>query len=477
MNGTGKKSYRYTFNMKTENLKVAVYPIGSSMKFRKDNIKRSDGTSEYYKLIWGLVRNSSISEVWLLQRSDWKRLTSEEKIEFDPRGVLRDIYQEFNVQVPPGRRQGPDGVLVPHTQEEQERYKDLWEKVKDLEQPDFGIGFASQGLTMVNIPNIIPSIKDPSRMTGALDMTLIYGAPLVHYLNMSRIPWFMVMTDPRYIKQNQKWRDMINGPRECIAQYNSDINFTHFDTYPEPTRGKEITEKLILTYSGIEKLNLIAEEIIRPDNDRDIKFSIVAMQSAYGKQEVDYRLEALKKWILGQPGSENYHIYGKWDERFTKGYSQFQGYRDPQEIDNIFKRTRYTLIIPIRPNWVTSKYAEMLRVGVVPFFHPDYDTQFSTLPKDHYLRVKTPQEMFTKIEEMEANPEMRLKVVKQLQMMFLQGVRKGSFLAGVVNPFLERAGVSARMGEGYSDEILRLPELEDFNKPAKKEAVNSKSLF
>ena len=463
--------------MKTENLKVAVFPIGSSMKFSKEKLKRSDGTSEYYKLIWALCRNSSVNEVWLLQRSDWKKLTFEEKVEFDPRGVLRDIYTEFEVQVPPGRRQGPDGNLIPHTPDEQTRYKDLWNKVQDLGQPDFGLGFASQGLTMVNIPGIIPGIKDPSKMTSSLDMTVIYSAPIIHYLNMSNIPWYMILTDPRYVKPKQKWRDMVNGPKECIAQYNYDIDFTHFDTYPNPATGQEITEKLVLKYSGIEKMNLIGEEIIRPDSERDIKFSIVAMQSSYGKQEVDYRLEALKKWILSQPGSVNYNIYGKWDERFTKGYTQFQGYRDPAEIDEIFKSTRYTLIIPIRPNWVTSKYAEMLRVGVLPFFHPDYDTQFSTIPQDHYLRVKTPGEMFTKIDELEANPEMRIKMVKQLQVTFLQGVRKGSFLSDVVNPFLQRAGVDVQLGNGYCDDVLRTQNLSDIEPPKKKDDVKARSLF
>jgi hypothetical protein len=72
---------------------------------------------------------------------------------------------------------------------------------------------------------------------------------------------------------------------------------------------------------------------------------------------------------------------------------------------------------------------------------------------------------------------MRIKLVKQLQFMFLQGVRKGSFLAGVFNSFLKRADVPVQMGEGYSDEILRLPELEDLSKTHKKEVINSKSLF
>lgn len=464
--------------MKTENLKIAVSPLGSAMKFRKENVKRSDGTSEYYKLFYGLVRNPNVSEVWIMQRSDWKKLSFEEKVAFDPRGVLRDIYTEFDVQVPPGRRAGEDGELMPHTPEEQSRYKDLWNKVQHLEQPDFGLCFASQGLTLVNIPGIVPSIKDPSRMTGALDMTQIYSAPMVHYLNMSKLPYFMIMTDPRYIKKNQKWRDLVNGPRECIAQYNDIINFIHYDTYPEPSKGKEITEILKLTYSGIERLNMIGETIIPPDAERNTKFAIVAMQSAYGKAEVDYRLEALKKWILNQPNSQDFKIYGKWDERFTKGYSQFQGYKTPDVIDNTFKDTRYTLIIPIRPDWVTSKYAEMLKIGVVPFFHPDYDTQFSTLPKDHYLRVKTPQEMFSKIEEMEANPELRIKLVKELQVKFLLGVRRGEFLCDVINPFLERAGINVRMVKGFSEEVARVPDLADLSgKAVKKVEVQAKSLF
>ena len=464
--------------MKTENLKVAVFPIGSSMKFQKEKLKRSDGTSEYYKLIWALCRNASISEVWIVQRSDWKRLSSDEKIAFDPRGVLRDIYQEFSVQVPPGRRQGPDGNLIPHQPGEVERYKDLHDKLKDLDQPDFGIGFATQGLTMVNIPGIVPSIKDPSRMTGALDMTLLYSAPVVHWLNMSKLNWFMVMTDPRYVKMNQKWRDLVNGPKEAVAQYNDEINFHHFDTYPNPSHGTEIIDKLKLTYSGVEKMNLINEDINRPDDERDVKFSIVAMQSAYGKAEGDYRLEALKSWIFNQPGGKDCHVYGKWDERFTKGYPQFQGYKTPEEIDDIFKRTRYTLVIPIRPNWVTSKYAEMLRVGVVPFLHPDYDTQFSLVPKDHFIRVYTPKDMSEKIAQLEANPEMRIKLVKELQVKFLQGVRKGTFLADVFNPFLQKHNIPVALGKEYSDEVLRQPEPEDLSKAAKKvEVVNSKSLF
>jgi len=463
--------------MKTENLKIAIFPIGSAVRFRKENLKRADGTLEYFNLFYALARNAKVAEVWIMQKSDWSKLTFDEKVAVDPRGVIRDIYGEFKVVTPPGRRQGPDG-LVPYTKEEMELYKDLWEKIKDLEQPDFGIGFAAQGFTMVNIPGIIPSIKNPSKMTGALDMTTIYSAPVIHWLNMSKVPWFLVLNDPRYVKKQQKWRDLVNGPRGCIAQYNDTIDFTHFDTYPNPASGKEITEKLELTYSGIEKLNLVNHSIIPPTTDRDIKFALVAMQSAYGKAQGDYRLDVIKKYILNSNRTEGYNIYGKWDDRFTNGYTQFQGYRSPQEIDDIMAKTRYTLVIPIRPHWVTSKYAEMLRVGVVPFLHPDYDTQYSTIPKNHYVRVSTPEELHNKIQELEENPEMRIKLVKDLQIRFLLGVRTGDFLADLVNNFLEKYEVPVRMTKGISEEILRVPTLQDFeDTPKKKENIQAKTLF
>ena len=457
--------------MKTENLKVAVFPIGSVIRFKKEKLKRSDGTSEYYKLIWGLARNPNIAEVWLLQNNDFRKLTSAEKIEFDPRGVVRDVYNE-------------SGMKFTAKNEEflgqAEEYKLFWDGAKDLGLPDFGIGFSSQGLGMVNIPNLVPSIREPNKKTSVLNMTYRYGAPVIHYLNNSNIPWFLILTDPRYIKKNQKWRDMVNGPKEGIAQYTDMLNLTHFNRYPDLENGEEITEPLQITYSGIEKLNLVGETVISPDTERDIKFSVVAMQSSYGAATSDYRLDELKKWILDRPNSSEFGIYGKWDERFSNQYpSNFLGYRTPEEIDEVFKKTRYTLIIPIRPHWVTSKYAEMLRVGVVPFFHPHYDTQFSTLPADHYLRVKTPQEMFDKIAEMEANPELRIKIVKELQVKFLLGVRRGEFLSDLINPFLERANVPVRMVRGYSDEVLRQPEPEDpiERTVAVKETVKAKSLF
>ena len=110
------------------------------------------------------------------------------------------------------------------------------------------------------------------------------------------------------------------------------------------------------------------QPLVVSDNNRTNRFAIVAMQSSYGKNNIkDYRYDILRNWVFKYDKNEETKVYGKWAELFTNNFSQFKGFLPSNEIDKIFEDTRYTLVIPIRPNWVTSKYAEMLRVGVVPF--------------------------------------------------------------------------------------------------------------
>lgn len=430
--------------MKTSNIKVAVSVIGSVIKFRKDVLKRSDGSSEYYKLIWGLLRNESISELWLMQTSDWEKLTDEQRLDIDPRGILKTIYIDYNIKILT-KRDSIDGKALPRTSEQSEQYKILWDRISHLEQPDFALCFTSQGMLNTNIPGIIPMSRNPEQMRSVLDMALRYSAPIIHWLNMSNIPWFTIHTDPRYINNKQSWYDIKNIPRAGIGQYNMESIITHYDTYPNPSEGTIIKSKMQVKYSGIEKLNILGEDIIDANENKDIKFAIVAMQSKLSAQKVDRRFEDLKEWILDQPGSDSYNIYGRWDDDIITGYDQFKGYKSMCEIDEIFKRTRYTFIIPIRPNWVTSKYVEMIRVGVIPFMHPSYDTQYSVLPNDHYIRVSTPQELFEKIEYLEQNHDARISLVKELQDMFLSGTRDGSILSTIINKSLTEANINIRL--------------------------------
>lgn len=432
--------------MKTDNIHVAIFPIGSIVKFKKEHLKRSDGSSEYYKMIWALVRQKSVSRVSIVQKSDWDKLSEAEMAEFDPRGVIYDFYSEHGLGTPKN--------VTNQTPKEATYY--LWEATKDLPKPDFGIGFPAQGFAMVNIPNFLPQLRDPEKLTSALNMTVRYSGPIIHWLNMSDIPWYMIATDPRYCKDKFKRRDMANMPKTILAQYNSTAAITSMDEYKE---GATETEKNVdVVYTGIEKTNLINEPVIPPDNnDRPNKFAVVAMQSSYGKNNIkDYRYDILRKWVFDKDTNQETEVYGKWAELFTSRYPQFKGFLPAHEIDKKFEETRYTLVIPIRPDWVTSKYAEMLRVGVVPFLHPHYDTQFNVIPKDHYIRVKSPEDFYKKMEYLDANPDKRIQLVKSLQLKLLKGVRKGEFLVNLINENNEKYGVDVNIPYEFDETLVRV---------------------
>lgn len=436
--------------MKTSNIKIAVFPMGSIVRFRRDTIERSFGRLEYYKMIWSLVRNPSVSEVWVMQNTDWKHLTEEEKIEFDPRGVLRDIFTEFNVQKPNSKYQ--------------KNYTDMWDKVKDLEQPDFAIVFSTQGLVQVSIPGIIPTVKDPNKMTKCLEMTIRYCSSQMHYLNESKIPYFLVVNDGRFINTGKptKYRDMFNLPKEVMGFYQADLEIEHYDKMPAEG-GKLVKDTVPMTYSKMIWLNNIAEPMVQPDAEKPNKFSIVAMQAAYGQSTHDTRYQALKEWFLDIPGNEDLAIYGRWDERFTKGFPQFKGLKTHEEIDEIFKQTRYTLLIPTQKLWVTTKIVEMLTLGVIPFVHPNYDEKYLSFPKDSFFRVKNPQELHEKIQYLEDNPTERIKIVRMAQEKYLKGVNDGTCVVDAINPYLERNGINVRLQNAFSEEVLRQPDKSKIN--------------
>lgn len=443
--------------MKTKDLKIGFGALGCSLKFRKEEIKRSDGTLEYYKLLWALARNPSIGQIVLLQKSDWKKLNDIEKIEFDPRGVVRDIYSDeenFSTKstIPAS---GINGNYQLDTD-----YKNLYEYLKNEEPLDFTLMFIGMGyMTNNSIPEFLNQVRNPAKVVRVQWVTAIYCSPIVHFLNMSKVPWAMIALDPRYTRKVFRMRDTINTPLEIIAQYNQKGTWESVDSYEgtKGTVGKEIAKPMNMYYTGIEKLSRINEPIIPPDNkERKTKFMIVAMQSSYGENSTkDERFDIIKEWILDKDKDCEVEIYGKWLEFFTKDWPQFKGYINYNDIDEKLKDVRYTLVIPIRPHWVTSKWSDMLSLGVVPFIVPTYDTQYNVFEKDHFLRVKSPQDFYDKMKYLDENPEKRIALIKKLQLQHFVNVRNGKFVFNIINEFLERQNLDMKLDIDIDETVKR----------------------
>ena len=132
---------------------------------------------------------------------------------------------------------------------------------------------------------------------------------------------------------------------------------------------------------------------------------------------------------------------------FKEGNPQFKGYIATEDLDKTFAETRYTLVLPTAAGWVTSKYAEMLQLGVLPFLHPDYDNQYHIVPKDHPMRVKDANDFYKKMEYFDNNPEKRIKMVEYLQDLLISNAYTGSFMIELLNKSLKEEDLPFQLSE------------------------------
>lgn len=441
--------------MKQTGIRIGFGALGCAVKFNKKSLKRFDGTLEYYKMLWALVRNPAIEHVMLLQKSDWDSLNDIEKIEFDPRGVLFDPYSDeegfSRSSVSPNKRE--DTQLSPN-------YKNLYEHFKDKHNLDTAFLFAGMGyFTNNSIPNFLGAVKIPNHKTRVQWVTYNYCAPLVHFLNMSRIPWFELNLDPRYVKPTFRMRDTMNVPKEIISQFDMKCTWESVDTYEgnEWTVGNETSKDVNLVATGIEKLARINEPIIAPDNDRPIRFLMGVMQAKYGQGAgTDERLEMLKKWVFKYDDKKQVKIYGKWSPEVIKGYEDwFKGMIPHEEMDAKLQQTRYTLVKGIRADWSTAKWADTLAQGVLPFLVPDYDTQYSVVPKDHFIRVKSPEDLYKKMDYLDANPDKRIALIKSLQYKLLKTAKSGKFVFEILNASFKRTNIKLELPIEIDETVIR----------------------
>lgn len=114
-------------------------------------------------------------------------------------------------------------------------------------------------------------------------------------------------------------------------------------------------------------------------------------------------------------------------------YPQFCGKMKSEEVDTVFQNTRYTLTLPVINGYCTSKYLEALQQGVLPFIPPFYDEQFNAIPKDCFLRVSSPEDMWNKINYLEQNPGVRVTLVKHFQKLWIEPCIDGEFIKAEIN--------------------------------------------
>ena len=363
--------------------------------------------------------------------------------EIDPEGKIFDPYTVFPEL---SKRPKPDTI-----DERREYYTKYYEILEEAGiKADFGIGFTSQGWSTTALPGFLNTLKPPYKPVKCLDMTLFYASEIIYYLNKTNLKWWMLATDPRYVRPSMRYRDITNLPQKVLGQQDFDIAWFGINEFKRDAclenDGDYIIRNIVSRYSGIEKMNLIDGGVLNIDNaEKPHKFTIVTMQLSPPTAKEDMRFNILKEYILDKDPEQKARIFGKWSPEFKKGHPQFKGYIATKDLDKTFAETRYTLVLPTAAGWVTSKYAEMLQLGVVPFLHPDYDTQFHIVPETHPIRVISPDDFYSKMKYLDDNPESRIKLIKHLQEELISDAYTGKFMLDLINENLEEVGIPNRL--------------------------------
>jgi hypothetical protein len=193
--------------------------------------------------------------------------------------------------------------------------------------------------------------------------------------------------------------DLFNPPKIILSQYDEDIEFKHQKSYTDTTK---IIDKIPALYSSVETTFLIGRkdssvsELTRflDKPVKDIKMMIVCNEGNPS------RYRDLKHYVLDHV--QDVDIYGKWNFK-TKRISEDKRFKGPKkfnELQSMLDRVKYTFCIPIKKGWATAKFWEMAHYGIIPFLHPDYDSQ-DNLNVPEFFRIKDSKDLHDKIELLE----------------------------------------------------------------------------
>lgn len=238
-----------------------------------------------------------------------------------------------------------------------------------------------------------------------------YCAPIIHYLNNSNVKWIGVCNDPRYYLKDV--RDLTNKPLKYLSQYNESFVKKVFSKLPPDNDNDLIDMTINSEYSGVEKIMLFNNKTNKNFENKNNDFNIILNE---GKNGVKSRYPELKKYVLNF--FDDVNIYGEWYSEETKNDLRFKGPKPFTEIVDITKKSKFSFIIPISPGWVTSKYIELINNGIIPFFHPDYDSQ-KNLDIPDFLRIESPNQLKERIDIIKSDNDFYVKLITELQNKFI----------------------------------------------------------
>tara|TARA_B100000424_G_scaffold192640_1_gene150236 strand:- start:2197 stop:3456 length:1260 start_codon:yes stop_codon:yes gene_type:complete len=243
------------------------------------------------------------------------------------------------------------------------------------------------------------NLLESGQVAKVLERSKTYIAPYTFTLNELNVKWIGICDDPRHLMVSSY--DLLNQPIKLLSQINDTVTFKHYLKY----MSNEMTETTHnVEYANVEITSVLDEDIELVDDtwkDRKTKIGMALNcasndETLKGKSSNGCRprYPILKNWFLDH--FDDVSIYGKWPDEIMNSSRSFKGAVKRDTLYQEMFDTKHSLAIPIKEDWATSKYLELLKCGVSPFLHPEYDTQKNTKLDDFY-RVQNEEEFIEKL--------------------------------------------------------------------------------
>lgn len=416
-------------------MNIFVGKLGKSILFKRSAWGPIGGDNEAPLYYENLFHRNPDMQFYLLGCSDYDRLPDEDRDRINKHGNVHNIWDDEWKEF----KKSYSGPKISCRVD----FMDHWAR-KSKENGlvmDAGILFAGPNATC-NIPFRVTKMKNPTEMANPLDMLALYAGPLVSYLNDYRVPYVLIVNDPRFFPFMAK--DILHAPSSVLSQYNETITFKHRKSYTDNT---VIEFPLEARYAASETIYLMndksketpkesfslesffgdEEETVTNDEhvavEKNIKFMVVLNE---GRPS---RYNLLKENILDHIADVD--IYGQWNKETIGEDPRFRGSVSYDELQKMLPRVKYSYCIPIKPGWSTMKFWELLNHDVIPFLHPTYDSQ-NNLNAPEFLRVKDSKDLSAKINFLENNPKEYDLFLSRLKSMIKPEHRDGSLLNNIV---------------------------------------------
>ena len=387
-------------------LNIAIGKIGKKFYFNKNKWTINSGDSEVSSIITALAQMNPKINFYLIGTNDWDKIDDELKNNIAPQNNVINVWEDFK-----------------NTDNRLEWINNYFKKTKV--NIDFGLIFAGP-TSMANVPEKTLTLKNKT-IAKVINMSALYAAPIIHYLNTSKLQYFMLGEDPRYFPCPAL--DLFNRPIGYLNSYSGLKDVRYYNGY--------LTDELIyktekLSNIKYDRLFLISEkpnENLNTDfESRDIKLDVYTNgNGSSGKK----KLKIINEYIFNNKETNESIIYGKWsDKLLTKeNKNRFDATAMADMVDKL-NRTRYTLMFHFEFGYPSSKFWKMIYFGIIPFYHPNMD-KYGVQPIHEWLRVKSASEFISKVNQIENDRLLYRQMFDYLQNRFIEKYYNGEYLNNI----------------------------------------------